>query len=53
MNATDATVITDEDESETTVSGNITLRGSFLIDEEGVVRHELRNEAEKSASERL
>ena len=44
MNATDATVITDEDESETTVGGNITLRGSFLIDEEGVVRHELRND---------
>ena len=44
MNATDATVITDEDESETTVSGNITLRGSFLIDEDGVVRHELRND---------
>ena len=44
MNATDATVITDEDESETTVGGDITLRGSFLIDEEGVVRHELRND---------
>ena len=44
MDATDATVITDEDEKETTVGGGITLRGSFLIDEDGIVRHELRND---------
>ena len=44
MGATDATVITDDDQKETTVDGDITLRGSFLIDEDGVVRHELRND---------
>lgn len=44
MGAVDATVITDDDQRETTVDGDITLRGSFLIDEDGVVRHELRND---------
>ena len=44
MGAFDATVITDDDQRETSVDGNITLRGSFLIDEDGVVRHELRND---------
>ena len=44
MGAVDATVITDDDQRETTVGGDITLRGSFLIDEDGVVRHELRND---------
>ena len=44
MGALDATVITDDDQRETTVDGDITLRGSFLIDEDGVVRHELRND---------
>ena len=44
MGAADATVITGDDQRETTVDGDITLRGSFLIDEDGVVRHELRND---------
>ena len=44
MGAADATVITDDDQRETTVDGDITLRGSFLIDEDGGVRHELRND---------
>jgi len=44
MGASDATVITDDDQRETSVDGDITLRGSFLIDEDGVVRHELRND---------
>tara|TARA_Y100000590_G_scaffold371092_1_gene433307 strand:+ start:1196 stop:1840 length:645 start_codon:yes stop_codon:yes gene_type:complete len=39
-----ATVITDEDEMETTVGGAIALRGSFLIDEEGTVRHAVLND---------
>ena len=43
-NATPATVITEEDEMETTVGGAITVRGSFLIDEEGVVRHAVIND---------
>ena len=44
MGALDATVITDDEQRETSVDGDITLRGSFLIDEDGVVRHELRND---------
>jgi len=44
MGALDATVITDDEQRETSVGGDITLRGSFLIDEDGVVRHELRND---------
>ena len=44
MGALDATVITDDEQTETSVGGDITLRGSFLIDEDGVVRHELRND---------
>ena len=44
INATPATVITEEDEMETTVGGAITVRGSFLIDEEGVVRHAVIND---------
>ena len=39
-----ATVITDDDEMETTVGGAIALRGSFLIDEEGTVRHAVLND---------
>jgi len=39
-----ATVITDDDEMETTVGGGIALRGSFLIDEEGTVRHAVLND---------
>jgi len=44
MGALDATVVTDDDQRDTTVDGDITLRGSFLIDEDGIVRHELRND---------
>ena len=39
-----ATVITDDDEMETTVGWAIALRGSFLIDEEGTVRHAVLND---------
>ena len=39
-----ATVYTDDDEVETTVGGGVTLRGSFLIDEDGNVRHEIKND---------
>ena len=44
MGALEATVVTDDEQRDTTVDGDITLRGSFLIDEDGVVRHELRND---------
>lgn len=44
VGAKPATVITDDDEMETTVGGAIALRGSFLIDEEGTVRHAVLND---------
>ena len=44
LGTTSATVYTDEDETETSVGGGVTLRGSFLIDEEGNVRHEIKND---------
>ena len=34
-----AYVETEDGEEETTIGGGVALRGSFLIDEEGVVRH--------------
>ena len=37
-------VETDEGEGNTTVGGGVALRGSFLIDEEGVVRHAVLND---------
>ena len=39
-----ATVYTDEEELDTTVGGAIALRGSFLIDEDGTVRHAVLND---------
>lgn len=39
-----ATVYTDDEELDTTVGGGIALRGSFLIDEEGTVRHAVLND---------
>ena len=44
LGATPATVLTEDDESETSVGGGVSLRGSFLIDEEGNVRHEIKND---------
>lgn len=44
VGAVPATVITEELETETTVGGAVALRGSFLIDEEGVVRHAVIND---------
>ena len=35
---------TDDEELDTTVGGAIALRGSFLIDEEGTVRHAVLND---------
>ena len=42
--AEEASIITDEGEYESTVGGDVALRGSFLIDEEGVVRHAVIND---------
>jgi len=39
-----AFVETEEGEEETTIGGDIALRGSFLIDEDGVVRHSVIND---------
>lgn len=39
-----AYVETEDGEEETSVGGNVALRGSFLIDEEGIVRHAVLND---------
>ncbi len=39
-----ATVLMEDEEIDTTIGGNVTMRGSFLIDEEGVVRHAVLND---------
>ena len=44
LGTTPATVLTEDDESETSIGGAVTLRGSFLIDEDGNVRHEIKND---------
>jgi peroxiredoxin (alkyl hydroperoxide reductase subunit C) len=44
IGAEPATVLTEEEEIETTVGGGVALRGSFLIDEEGTVRHAVIND---------
>ena len=44
LGTTPASVLTDDDEIETSVGGGVALRGSFLIDEDGNVRHELKND---------
>lgn len=44
IGAESATVLTEEEEIETTVGGGVALRGSFLIDEEGTVRHAVIND---------
>ena len=44
LGAKPATVLLQDEEIETTIDGNVTLRGSFLIDEEGVIRHAVLND---------
>ena len=44
LGATAASVMTEDDEIETSVGGGVSLRGSFLIDEDGNVRHEMKND---------
>ncbi len=44
VGATPATVITAETKEDTTVGGGVALRGSFLIDEDGIVRHAVIND---------
>lgn len=40
----EATIITEDAEELTSVGGTVALRGSFLIDEEGIVRHAVIND---------
>lgn len=42
--STPATVLTEVGEDETSVGGDVALRASFLIDEEGIVRHAVIND---------
>ena len=44
LGATEAYVETEDEGETTTVGGGVALRGSFLIDEKGVVRHEIKND---------
>ena len=44
VGAIPATVYTQDEEVDTTVGGGVALRGSFLIDEEGTVRHAVLND---------
>jgi len=37
-------VMTHDDEVETSIGGGVTMRGSFLIDEDGTVRHAVLND---------
>ena len=44
LGTTEALVETDNEVKTTTVGGGVSLRGSFLIDEKGTVRHEIKND---------
>ena len=44
LGSSPATVLLEDDEVDTTVGGGVTMRGSFLIDEEGVIRHAVLND---------
>ena len=44
LNSTSATVLIEDQEIDTTIGGNVTMRGSFLIDEEGIIRHAVLND---------
>ena len=44
LDSSPATVLINDEEMDTSIGGNVTMRGSFLIDEEGVVRHAVLND---------
>ena len=44
LGSTPATVLMEDEEMDTSIGGNVTMRGSFLIDEEGVIRHSVLND---------
>ena len=44
LGAQEAYVATSEEDMEITVGGDVTLRGSFLIDDKGTIRHSILND---------
>jgi len=44
LGTSSAMIETDEGLESTSMGGGVTLRGSFLIDEKGVIRHSIRND---------
>ena len=44
MGSEPVTVLKDDEEIDTSIGGNVALRGSFLIDEDGVIRHAMLND---------
>ena len=44
LDSSPATVLINDEEMDTSIGGNVTMRGSFLIDEEGRVRHAVLND---------
>ncbi len=44
LGAEEAFVATEDEDLETTVGGDVALRGSFLVDEKGVIRHSIIND---------
>ena len=44
LGSTPATVLLEDEEMDTSIGGNVAMRGSFLIDEEGVIRHAVLND---------
>ena len=44
LDSSPATVLINDEEMDTSIGGNVTMRGSFLIDEEGIIRHAVLND---------
>ena len=44
LGSTTATVLLEDEEMDTSIGGNVAMRGSFLIDEEGIIRHAVLND---------
>ncbi|MBC8213246.1 MAG: peroxiredoxin [Candidatus Marinimicrobia bacterium] len=44
VDAENATILTENGEEDSTIGGSVALRGSFLIDEDGIVRHSVIND---------
>ena len=44
LNSNSATVLIEDEEIDTSIGGDVAIRGSFLIDEEGLIRHAVLND---------